>query len=245
MQEDFVGTLTAAAEINLRQPVGTEAGVKDAVGVISRDCEILNQAVFGNREASSDDLAVGLKNGRARLIEVVITEVGSRFSGNSESRVNRPISQITCRGEVIEIRRIFCGTNGDELAVRLHENGKDIVVEPVKIGCDLAVCAEGGVGCSIRIVTRKRKVGIRTIVIGEINEVCSRSDNLAVSLQGHGEGVATLSWKTRRHDAAVAKGAIERSIQVIANYFEIAKKGKERKGAVRDHDFAVRLDDQR
>ena len=39
-----------------------------------------------------------------------------------------------------------------------------------------------------------------------------------------------------------AKGSIERSVRVVADHFEIAEKGKERKGAARDHDLAVRLD---
>jgi hypothetical protein len=47
--------------------------------------------------------------------------------------------------------------------------------------------------------------------------------------------------KIRRHDAAIPKGSIERSVRVVADHFEIAEKGKERKGAARDYDFAVRL----
>ena len=66
-------------------------------------------------------------------------------------------------------------------------------------------------------------------------------NDLAVRLQGHVERVTTLG-KNRRHDAAVAKGIIERSVRVVAGHFEIAEKGKERKGAARDHDLAVRLD---
>src|SRR5262249_41829036 len=224
---------------------GTKARVQNPASGISCDCEILDQPVFGNRESGSDNLAIGLKNGRTCLVEVVIAKVGAHFSGGTESRVDRAIAQITRRGKVIEVCRIFRGANCDKFAVRLHENGKGVVVETVKIGCDLSVAVESGVGRSIRIITRKREVSVRVVLGRKINEVSSGGDNLAIRLQGYGKGVAALPGKSRRNDTALAKGIIERSIRVVTDDLEIAEKCKQRKGAACDHDFAVRLDDYR
>ena len=90
------------------------------------------------------------------------------------------------------------------------------------------------------VVTGQRKIGIGLIANDEIYEDGPGGNDLAVSLQSHG-GRVTALWKIRGHDAAVSKGRIERSVQVVADQFEIAEKRKERKGAARDHDFAVRL----
>src|SRR5439155_9362212 len=85
-----------------------------------------------------------------------------------------------------------------------------------------------------------RKIGIGLIARIEIYEDGPGGNDFAISLQGHVERVATFG-KNRRHDAPVTKGSIERSVRVVADHFEIAGEGKERKGAARDHDFAVRL----
>ena len=78
---------------------------------------------------------------------------------------------------------------------------------------------------SILVVTRQRKIGIGRLARNEIYEDSPGSNDLAVRLQGHSGRVTTL-WKSRRHDAAVSKGTIERSVRVVADHFEIAQKVK-------------------
>jgi hypothetical protein len=87
------------------------------------------------------------------------------------------------------------------------------------------------------------KIGIGHFARVEIYEVGPCGNDLAVSLQSDGGRVTPVARKSRRDDTAVPKGSIKRSIPIIADYFEIAGKGKERKGSARDYDFAVRLND--
>src|SRR5207253_7803617 len=146
---------------------------------------------------------------------------------DAESRVDRAISQITDGGKVIEGSRVLRGPNGDDLAISLDENGKRVVIETVKIGCDLAPVSKGRVRRSIRIVALQSEVSIRRVLTGKINEVSSSGDDLAIGLQGQSEGIASLTRKTRCHNAAIAKGSVERSLRVLTDQLEVAEKSKE------------------
>src|SRR4030095_11425839 len=97
------------------------------------------------------------------------------------------------------------------------------------------------VRCSIRVVTRQRKIGIGRLARIEIYEDGPGGNDLAVRLTGHVERVTAVG-NIRRHDTAVSKGGMERPVRVVASQFKIAKESKERKGAACDHDFAIRLD---
>src|SRR5439155_18350600 len=130
----------------------------------------------------------------------------------------------------------------DEFAIRLDEDGKGIVIETVKIGCDLAAVSEGRVGRSIRIIALQSEVSIRIVLTRKINEVGSGGNNLAIGLQRQSEGIASLTRKTRCHDASGAKGSVERSIRVVTDQLKVTKEGKERKGTARDQDLAIGLD---
>ena len=175
-----------------------------------------------------------------RSVEASNTEIGAHFSGHAECRVDRAITEITHSSEVVVSCRVIGGAHGDNLAVRLDQDRKGIVFHTEKIGRNLAAIAEAGVRCSIRVVTRQRKIGIGRFANNEIYEYGPGGNDLAVSLQSHG-GRVTALWKIRGHDAAVTKGSIERSVPVVADHFEIAGERKLRKGAARDHDLAVRL----
>jgi len=53
LQQDFVGTLAAIAEVDLCHPVVTEGRVEDAARGIARDGELLDSAAVGNSEAGT------------------------------------------------------------------------------------------------------------------------------------------------------------------------------------------------
>src|SRR5205823_9433000 len=181
--------------------------------------------------SSCDDPAIRLKSRGARLVKVMIAEVRAHFSGAAKRSVDRSVAQVTRQGEVIEVSGVFSGTDGDDFGIRLDENGIYIVVEPIEIGRDLPPAAEGRVECSVRIVTGEREVGIRRVFAGEINEVGPRGDDLAIGLQGHRKGVTALPGKTGCDDAAAAEAGIERAVRIVTHHFEVAEKGKLRKGA--------------
>ena len=109
----------------------------------------------------------------------------------------------------------------------------------------MAPVSKGRVRRSIRIVALQSEVSIRRVLTGKINEVSSSGDDLAIGLQGQSEGIASLTRKTRCHNAAIAKGSVERSIRVVTDQFEVAEKGKERKSAACDQDFTIGLDKNR
>src|SRR5205823_11138820 len=134
LQQNFGSTLAAVAKIDLRHPVGTEAGIENSVGSVSRDSKILDSSVLRDSEPSSDNPAIGLKRGRARTIKVLIAEVGVHFSSHAECRIDGAITEITHSGEVIKSGRIIGGADRDNLSVGLDQNRKGIVFQTEKIG---------------------------------------------------------------------------------------------------------------
>src|SRR5205823_1427372 len=159
-------------------------------------------------------------------------------------RIDGAVTEITHSGKVVVTRRVIGGAHCDNLSVQLDQDRKGIVFVTEEIGHDRAAVAKGCVQTSIRVISGQGKIGIGQIARIEIYEDGSGGNDLAVRLQGHVERVTTL-WKSRRHDAAVAKGPVQGPVRVVADHFEIAGERKERKGTARDHDFAVRLYDHR
>src|SRR5712691_11834023 len=108
----------------------------------------------------------------------MIAEIRAHFPGAAKSGVDRSVGQITRQGKVIEVSRVFGGTDGDDFTIRLEENGIYVVVKAVEIGGHLAAAAEGRVGCSVRVVAGKREVGIGRVLAREIHEVGPGGDDL-------------------------------------------------------------------
>src|SRR5438093_1280796 len=211
---------------------------------VARQGKVAPLITKGGLKSDGHNLSIGLKSGPVRPIKVLIAEVCAHFSTHAESRIDCAVTEITRSGEVVESRGVIGGADCDNLSVRLDQDRKNIVFEPEVIGHHRAAVAKGCVETSIGVISGQGKIRIGYIARVEIYEDGSGGNDLAVGLQGHVERVTTLR-KSRRHDAAASKGPIERSVRVVADYFEIAQKGKKRKGAARDHDFAVRLDNHR
>ena len=67
----------------------------------------------------------------------------------AEARVKAAVGQVSGQGEVIIVGRVLGVADSDNLAVRLEENGVDIIIETVKIGDDPAAIAKGFIERSV------------------------------------------------------------------------------------------------
>src|SRR5206468_2958750 len=182
----------------------------------------------------------------------IIPDLRDDAAPGAENRVESPVRCVAGQGEA-RVAADAVPAGGDEFPVGLDDEGRGRGVVTGEVGDRPAAGAEGGIQATVRVVAGEREVGGRD----------SRRDELAVGLQGQGEGdIDTAEIGERKRAVAgvgadedgaevgddlarVAEGGVQRTIRVVADESEIEIEAARSSGRSRGDQPAVRLDDER
>jgi hypothetical protein len=181
-------------------PGAAEGGIRRAVGVVADEGVGLHVGVYVLNVARDDDFAAGGDRHRGGEVGALETHVGAGDAVAVEGGVGRAVRQVADRVEVVaaEVGLLPGDAGGDDAAVGLDRQTRDVLAAGAELRGDDAAGAEGGVEVAI-----DGKAGE-----GEA-AVDATEDDLAVGLEGHVVRVAAGAGGEGGFDRAVGREALD------------------------------------
>ena len=206
LQRHAEGQIIIRAHVGQHPTATAEAGIETAINVVTRQREIVADAVVG--DAGGDDPAVGLQRQAPCRIRTA-GKIGQYFATDAERHVQRAVAVVAQQREVAGLK-IASAAGDHDPAIALQHCAVGSGAAGADRGDHLAAVAETGIDTAVGIQAQQREIAA---VAGQ--------HNAAIGLQRDAPGDVVAGAEHDDHLAANAETAIEAAVGGVAGEREI------------------------